>query len=221
MRRKRSEGYKGSNTLCWGCELNDGGCPWSEDFTPVEGWKATKHEAEYRRLGGYSYEVSACPMYRKQDRQLALTDEGARYLAYEIIRQAMTDYRAALLVELKDRIEGTKAAKERIQKGTVVKRAMECEEFFRSPFGRTLLKGLDPEIVISTARSAYLDDLDIPEIYGKDVRAWRKANGLTLDELAMRIGIGQSTLNALELKNKKAHLMLAKKLKGVMNDQGR
>lgn len=221
MRRKRSEGYKGSNTLCWDCELNSGGCPWSEDFTPVEGWEATKHEFDYRKYESHSYEVSACPLYQKQDRQLALTDEGARYLAYEIIRQAMTDYRAALLVELKDRIAGTKDAKERIQKGTVVKRAMECEEFFRSAFGRTLLKGLDPEIVISTARSAYLDDLDIPEIYGKDVRAWRKANGVTLDELAFRVGLSQSTMNTLELKNKKAHLMLAKKLKGVMNDQSR
>ena len=46
----------GLETLCWKCGNALGGCSWSIDFTPVEGWdaKPTAHN---------SYKVYNCPKF--------------------------------------------------------------------------------------------------------------------------------------------------------------
>jgi len=53
---------------CWKCKKACGGCSWSKDFTPVNGWVETptvKHnnEIEYR-----SYEIHSCPEFEDDGR---------------------------------------------------------------------------------------------------------------------------------------------------------
>jgi len=37
-KKRTSECFKRSDTLCWDCENCTGGCAWSRNFEPVEGW---------------------------------------------------------------------------------------------------------------------------------------------------------------------------------------
>lgn len=39
MARKTPAKFRGTVTLCWVCQNCFGGCSWSRDYTPVEGWK--------------------------------------------------------------------------------------------------------------------------------------------------------------------------------------
>ena len=55
------------DTICWNCKNATGGCSWSEDFTPVEGWKAKPTTLKVRS-GKYinyvkSYVVRKCPKF--------------------------------------------------------------------------------------------------------------------------------------------------------------
>lgn len=55
-------------TICWDCKNATGGCSWSKDFTPVDGWKAkpTKIKAVTRNTKMHnSYIVLSCPQYAK------------------------------------------------------------------------------------------------------------------------------------------------------------
>lgn len=68
-------------TLCWDCKnsVPDGthGCPWSERFQPVPGWKAekTKFLQQYTLRGKVirrntdSYRVLECPMFIVEERR--------------------------------------------------------------------------------------------------------------------------------------------------------
>lgn len=55
------------DTLCWECENQCGGCAWSREFKPVEGWKAipTKVKAEHYGNGRCidSFDVRECPEF--------------------------------------------------------------------------------------------------------------------------------------------------------------
>lgn len=44
-------------TLCWDCSHACGGCEWSDDFMPVDGWKAVYKEDKD------SYSVYECPKF--------------------------------------------------------------------------------------------------------------------------------------------------------------
>lgn len=52
-------------TLCWGCNKCTGFCPWSQDFTPVDGWDATPTKIETEVPGEYidSFLIHKCPLY--------------------------------------------------------------------------------------------------------------------------------------------------------------
>ena len=54
-----------NSTLCWKCQNATGGCSWSSDFTPVEGWNAMP--TRIRQSKGYkdtdSYIVKKCPQF--------------------------------------------------------------------------------------------------------------------------------------------------------------
>lgn len=55
-----------SGTLCWECDNAYGGCSWSRNFTPVEGWDAQYVRRVYKSKGVYvmdSYEVRNCPEF--------------------------------------------------------------------------------------------------------------------------------------------------------------
>ena len=53
-------------TLCWRCAKNTGLCSWSEDFTPVKGWRAIKQMI--KNASGElieSYHVIYCPKFER------------------------------------------------------------------------------------------------------------------------------------------------------------
>lgn len=62
--RKRRNNYSKSEQLCWSCKNACGGCPWSKNLTPVEGWIA---EPTVIRDSGkpamHSYKITYCPKY--------------------------------------------------------------------------------------------------------------------------------------------------------------
>ena len=39
MAKQQPKQFRGKVTLCWVCQNCFGGCSWSRDYTPVEGWK--------------------------------------------------------------------------------------------------------------------------------------------------------------------------------------
>ena len=45
------------DSLCWYCDNALGGCSWSMDFEPVDGWDA-RHTAKYN-----AYRVFNCPRF--------------------------------------------------------------------------------------------------------------------------------------------------------------
>lgn len=47
-------------TLCWDCKNATGGCRWSDQLHPVEGWTATQTR---NKCGGDSYIVHNCPEF--------------------------------------------------------------------------------------------------------------------------------------------------------------
>jgi hypothetical protein len=48
---------------CWTCRNACGGCSWSRDFQPVEGWKAEETYLAANRGHEESYHVYDCPAY--------------------------------------------------------------------------------------------------------------------------------------------------------------
>ena len=61
-----------ANSLCWECKRAYGGCSWSRDFVPVEGWEAEATIINGVREGKKplvkSYDVKRCPLF-VQDRK--------------------------------------------------------------------------------------------------------------------------------------------------------
>ena len=57
-----------SSQPCWSCQNACGGCSWSSEFKPVEGWKAkrTKVKCEDGRYSD-SYKILFCPEYIPDD----------------------------------------------------------------------------------------------------------------------------------------------------------
>ena len=55
MAKQQPKQFRGKVTLCWVCQNCFGGCSWSSDYTPVEGWKAKKTPT--------SYLVLSCPSF--------------------------------------------------------------------------------------------------------------------------------------------------------------
>ena len=65
---------KERQNICWNCKKNQGECPWSRSFKPVEGWTATEGETytftdrqgnPYKSVG---YHITACPLYEQKHR---------------------------------------------------------------------------------------------------------------------------------------------------------
>lgn len=52
-----------ANDLCFRCDNACGGCSWSKDFTPVEGWTAEKTKIWIGRTTIDSYRITACPEF--------------------------------------------------------------------------------------------------------------------------------------------------------------
>ena len=72
---------KQTGTLCWGCKNACGGCAWSRDFKPVEGWEADKTTVKCDNGIVYrSYHVKSCPEYNPDDKRYISTNEIAAIL---------------------------------------------------------------------------------------------------------------------------------------------
>lgn len=68
--RARANYTKNETTICWECKRATGFCSWSEDFTPVEGWRATPTKIKVGRANGRdlfvdSYLVHECPLFER------------------------------------------------------------------------------------------------------------------------------------------------------------
>lgn len=55
---------------CWSCANAvpsvGTGCPWSERFEPVPGWKAKLRVISTSNGSVYTYQITRCPLYRPE-----------------------------------------------------------------------------------------------------------------------------------------------------------
>ena len=60
-----------SETLCWQCDrvYYRRGCPWADDFKPVDGWNAKKQIKKNSGRKIVSYNVESCPLFIKTERK--------------------------------------------------------------------------------------------------------------------------------------------------------
>jgi len=56
---------KEKEQICWTCKNACGGCSWSRNLTPVEGWKAEKTIVRGCGPAFESYSIEYCPQYKK------------------------------------------------------------------------------------------------------------------------------------------------------------
>ena len=80
-------------TICWDCQKTCGGCSWSREFKPVEGWEAVE-TTDY--AGDKSFLVRKCPEFvreisRKRDADKLDTD-GCLALIEKMLQTAKNDY---------------------------------------------------------------------------------------------------------------------------------
>ena len=70
IRKKRaSNTYYSKKQPCWTCKNCYGGCNWSRDFEPVEGWIAEKTFIESNEEYADSYKILYCPEYMEDKRK--------------------------------------------------------------------------------------------------------------------------------------------------------
>ena len=87
---------KSEETKCISCGNACGGCSWSVDFTPVDGWDAVPTTS--RTHGVTSYRVIDCPRY-EPERKLNpddIPDVSVHALAAAVVEQAVIDYRLCI-----------------------------------------------------------------------------------------------------------------------------
>ena len=54
-----------SEQLCWRCQNAYGGCSWSKEFQPVEGWEAEPTIINGDGVEIPSFDIKKCPMFIK------------------------------------------------------------------------------------------------------------------------------------------------------------
>lgn len=87
--------YGTESQLCESCENACGGCRWSDELLPVEGWNVepTKVYIDKRKPID-SFHVKSCPMYKpdKTHNIQSLTDEAFYRLIYAMLFALVRDY---------------------------------------------------------------------------------------------------------------------------------
>lgn len=126
---------KPNNTLCWNCaNACNKGCSWSEDFTPVEGWKAEPYIKNGVTSEIISYEVIECPEFvsdkERHSNPQDISTEGMMRLLSAFLKQLRFDYVHASCASTRQAIE----------------------HFLVSGHGKTMLQLSDPKAVISGLR---------------------------------------------------------------------
>lgn len=84
-----------TNDCCFHCKKCVGGCSWSKDFTPVEGWKI-KHTINRDRTDGIK--ILFCPEFEEGDPadDAGYSENGVVALYEKVCAQAAEDYREAV-----------------------------------------------------------------------------------------------------------------------------
>ena len=153
-------------TKCITCGNACGGCSWSQDFTPVEGWIA---EPTVNREGVESFHVIDCPEYCK-DRPLNPNDvqENCLHaLAAAVVEQAIKDYRDCVrgkpLSGEHDRGGGRQKKKDKdvIRENSCEGSIKAIERFFRSDWFYTLCDCDGEAVVRHLQREKYLHRVKI------------------------------------------------------------
>lgn len=127
------------DSLCWHCSKSThGGCSWSSEFRPVDGWTAV-HD-----ITRQSYLIHECPLFENKHRILEYDDVGVRKLADAVLAKAGIDYLSCMIRErqLQDKVKGLET-KRTLYKGKWTKlygyeqfnnQIIALEKFFRSEY---------------------------------------------------------------------------------------
>lgn len=94
------------SSLCWKCKKSVGGCSWSREFKPVNGWKAERtiisnhsnRGNKYQRTKIESYIVSECPEFDGGKLEKAKVNDA---LIEAIVKLIIKDYRYWLVYTTK------------------------------------------------------------------------------------------------------------------------
>lgn len=83
--------YATKDSLCWHCSrATDSTCPWSDSFTPVDGWDADKSVIK-GHYGADTFFVRGCPMFAQYDPN-EFDDAGVEKLFDAVMARAGRDY---------------------------------------------------------------------------------------------------------------------------------
>lgn len=63
------ETYHRNNQPCWSCKKACGGCSWSREFKPVDGWEAIPTKIQNMDSITESFNIKYCPQYEKESRR--------------------------------------------------------------------------------------------------------------------------------------------------------
>lgn len=87
--------YKSKDTLCWDCLKCEGGCSWSRDFIPVEGWDATDDSRYDHGHLVEKYVVKSCPEFKYGHNRGIGDYKSAERIVIEVGQLLADDYRSA------------------------------------------------------------------------------------------------------------------------------
>lgn len=62
-KERAADTYYSKDQLCWTCKNCFGGCAWSREFKPVNGWTAEKTYIPSNEEYAESYHIIKCPEY--------------------------------------------------------------------------------------------------------------------------------------------------------------
>lgn len=141
MQKDKSFCYEQS--LCWDCSLatQPWKCEWADRFEPVPGWEAEKCYCGKKGDGYESYNVIACPKFKRDSyagglakdpmcrKRIALDNPEVRALSEAIIERAVDDWKELRNGEL---------ARTRASDGKAVKREELIRFFFSGEFASML-----------------------------------------------------------------------------------
>lgn len=141
-------------SICWDCAKACGGCSWSKDYVPVQGWTATQKNMYYDKREIESYIVHECPMFTpdkpmtKAELERQTYKKPYRDLANAVIKLSADDYVADVnKLESVDQPSREKADALRSDMQSI-------EKFFKSEYF-TILSNVDGEYLTCKLRNEH------------------------------------------------------------------
>lgn len=137
--------FSQANSLCWYCKWACGGCSWSDDGIPVEGWDAEPAviKGTHTTSATNTWEVQHCPGFirdvslngrerTEEFRRRELDTDGCLALMAAVIKEACKDYKTGLKTDNEYILD-------------------DVRRFFRSQWFRTL-SDLDPDMLMASIK---------------------------------------------------------------------